>query len=81
MSVEDDFEGGFAKMTQDGVDGCVVLSSPQMSPARAPSRTRPSAPPAEHVRDEVNVLAGGLMSYAPVLSISTGEPRPTWTGF
>ena len=66
VSVEEDFQGGFAKMTHEGVDGCVVLSSPLMISRRellAELALRHRLPSMFGTKE--NVLAGGLMSYAP----------------
>jgi putative ABC transport system substrate-binding protein len=66
VSVEEDFQGGFAKMTQEGVDGCMVLSSPLMISRRellAELALRHRLPSMFGAKE--NVLAGGLMSYAP----------------
>jgi putative ABC transport system substrate-binding protein len=66
VSVEDDFQGGFAKMTHEGVDGCMVLSSPLMISRRellAELALRHRLPSMFGAKE--NVLAGGLMSYAP----------------
>ena len=66
VGVDDDFPNAFAKMTQDGVDGCMVLSSPLMISRRAllaELARRHRLPTVFGAKD--NVLAGGLMSYAP----------------
>ena len=66
VGVDDDFPSAFAKMTQDGVDGCMVLSSPLMISRRAllaELALRHRLPTVFGAKD--NVLAGGLMSYAP----------------
>src|SRR5215204_7369575 len=66
VSVEEDFQGGFTKMTQEGVDGCMVLSSPLMISRRellAELALRHRLPSMFGTKE--NVLAGGLMSYAP----------------
>ena len=66
MSVEEEFRVRFAKMTQEGVDGCMVLSSPLMISRRellAELALRHRLPSMFGAKD--NVLAGGLMSYAP----------------
>jgi putative tryptophan/tyrosine transport system substrate-binding protein len=66
VAIEDDFPSAFAKMTHDGVDGCMVLSSPLMISRRAllaELALRHRLPTVFGTKD--NVLAGGLMSYAP----------------
>src|SRR5829696_523164 len=66
VRVEDDFGPAFAKLTQDGVDGLLVLSSPLMISRRAllaELALRHRLPSMFGAKD--NVLAGGLMSYAP----------------
>ena len=66
VNVEEEFSGCFAKMTRQGVDGCMVLSSPLMISRRellAELALRHRLPSIFGAKD--NVLAGGLMSYAP----------------
>jgi putative ABC transport system substrate-binding protein len=66
VRLEDDFQGAFAKMRQDAVDGLMVLASPLMASRRvllaelALQHRLPSAFGAKE-----NALAGGLISYAP----------------
>jgi putative ABC transport system substrate-binding protein len=66
VSIEQEFQGAFAEMTQHRVDGCMVLSSPLMISRRtliADLALGHSLPTVFGAKD--NVLAGGLMSYAP----------------
>jgi putative ABC transport system substrate-binding protein len=63
---EEDFEAAFAKMAQEKVDGLMVLSSPLMISRRAllaELALRHRLPSVYGAKD--NVLAGGLMGYAP----------------
>ena len=66
VRAEEDFDGAFAKMTQDGVDGFMVLATPLTYSRRAlladlaVKHRLPSV-----FGSKENVVAGGLMSYAP----------------
>jgi putative ABC transport system substrate-binding protein len=66
VSMEHEFQSAFIHMAQDAVDGCMVLSSPLMISRRAllaELAFRHRLPSVFGTKD--NVLAGGLMSYAP----------------
>jgi len=63
---EEDFEDAFAKMAQDGIDGFMVLATPLTFSRRtllADLAITHRLPSVFGTKD--NVLAGGLMSYAP----------------
>src|SRR5829696_5725850 len=63
---EEDFDGAFAKMAQDGVDGFMVLATPLTFSRRAllaDLAIKHRLPSVFGTKD--NVLSGGLMSYAP----------------
>jgi ABC-type uncharacterized transport system substrate-binding protein len=66
VRAEEDFGDAFAKMTQDGVDGFMVLATPLTYSRRAllaDLAVKHRLPSVFGAKE--NVVAGGLMSYAP----------------
>ena len=79
---ESDLRDAIPSMARDGVDGLMVFATPLMVSTRAriaELAIRHRLPSVFGAKD--NVLAGGLMSYAPTFSISPAGLRATSTEF